>query len=281
MRQISFHLLAIAILFTFRTSFGADPRPIQMQWVNNILTLSGDQLKGKEITINYLEAYCRAGSTKADWGRHTVVGHETQLLKSSDDKTYLQLQDTLTDGVRVTHEIRSTSDEVRFEITAHNPTKKRSEAHWAQPCIRLAKFTGGTQESYLEKSFIFLEGELASFPTKNWATEARYTPGQVWCPIGVDRDDVNPRPLSPLVPSNGLIGCFSGDRSRVFGVAFDPYQELFQGVVVCLHSDFRLGGLQPGETKKIKGRIYIAHDVPTLLKRYQADFPNQTEVKKK
>ena len=132
-----------------------------------------------------------------------------------------------------------------------------------------------------EKSFIFLEGELASFPTKNWATEARYTPGQVWCPIGVDRDDVNPRPLSPLVPSNGLIGCFSGDRSRVFGVAFDPYQELFQGVVVCLHSDFRLGGLQPGETKTIKGRIYIAPDVPTLLKRYQADFPNQTEVKKK
>jgi hypothetical protein len=252
-----------------------------MQWVNNILTLSGDPLKGKEITINYLEAYCRAGSTKADWGRHTVVGHETQLLKSSEDKTYLQLEDILTDGVRVTHEIRSTHDEVRFEITAHNPTKKRSEAHWAQPCIRLAKFTGGTQESYLEKSFIFLEGELASFPTKNWATEARYTPGQVWCPIGVDRNDVNPRPLSPLVPSNGLIGCFSGDRSRVFGVAFDPYQELFQGVIVCLHSDFRLGGLQPGETKKINGRIYIAPDVPTLLKRYQADFPNQTEVKKK
>lgn len=281
MRQISYQLLAVAILFTFQTSFGADARPIQMQWANNILTLSGDPLKGKEITINYLEAYCRAGSTKADWDRHTVVGHETQLLKSNDDKTYLQLQDTLTDGVRVTHEIHSTHDEVRFEITAHNPTKKRSEAHWAQPCIRLAKFTGGTQESYLEKSFIFLEGELASFPTKNWATEARYTPGQVWCPIGVDRDDVNPRPLSPLVPSNGLIGCFSGDRSRVFGVAFDPYQELFQGVVVCLHSDFRLGGLQPGETKKIKGRIYIAPDVPTLLKRYQADFPNQTEVKKK
>jgi len=42
-------------------------------------------------------------------------------------------------------------------------------------------------------------------------------------------------------------------------------------------SDFRLGGLQPGETKQIRGKIYIVpHDVPALLARYGKDFPEQS-----
>ena len=86
----------------------------------------------------------------------------------------------------------------------------------------------------------------------------------------------NPRPLSPLVPSNGLIGCFSADEKLVFATVWEPYQELFQGVGRCLHSDFRLGGLKPGETKQIRGKIYVvANDVPALLKRYAKDFPEQ------
>ena len=116
-------------------------------------------------------------------------------------------------------------------------------------------------------------------PTRDWSTKARYVPCQGWCPKSVARNDVNPRPLSQLVPSNGLIGCYSSDDSKVFGVAFDPYQELFQGVAVCLHSDFRLGGLQPGQTLKIKGRIYIVQDVAELLKRYEKDFPEQAAGK--
>src|SRR4051794_12675701 len=111
-------------------------------------------------------------------------------------------------------------------------------------------------------------------PTPQWAKEALYTPGQVWCPAHVDRNDVNPRPLSPLVPSNGLIGCFSADGSKVLATAWEPYQELFQGVIVCLHSDFRIGGLAPGESKQIRGKIYIVPgDVDALVKRYEADFP--------
>lgn len=247
--------------------------PLQLSWENNALTISGDQVPGGEMTVHYLEAYCRAGSTEADWVTHTVIRHRSELLEANVDRTRIRLQDVLSDGLRVTHEIRSTKDEVRFDITAHNPTAKRSEAHWAQPCIRLDRFTGANQETYLAKSFIFVGGRLTRLPTQPWATAARYTPGQVWCPAGVDRRDVNPRPLSSLVPSNGLIGCFSADEKCVFAVAFDPHQELFQGVVVCLHSDFRLGGLQPGETKQIKGRIYIVPDIPELLRRYEADFP--------
>ena len=81
--------------------------------------------------------------------------------------------------------------------------------------------------------------------------------------VNVNRGDVNPRPLSPLVPSSGLTGCFSADERMILAVAWEPYQEIFQGVIACLHSDFRIGGLKPGETKKIHGKLYVVPaDVP-------------------
>ncbi len=237
---------------------------------------------GGEIRVNYLEAYCRAGSTDADWVRHTVVPHQVELLSATEDRRELRLRDTLADGVIVEHIVRAGADEVAFELSAHNPGSKRSEAHWAQPCVRLAAFTGFAPDGpdlddYLPKCFVFIDGKLTRMPeVKPWAKEARYTPGQVWCPPGVPRTDVNPRPLSPLVPSHGLIGAFSSDEKWVFATAWEPYQELFQGVARCLHSDFRLGGLQPGESRKIRGRIYVmTNDVPALLARYARDFPEQ------
>ena len=143
-----------------------------------------------------------------------------------------------------------------------------------RPCIRVDKFTGRDQKTYLEKCFIFLDGKLARMPTRSWATEALYTPGQVWYPKHVSGDDVNPRPVSAAVPDNGLIGCFSADEKTIFAVAFEPYQELFQGVICCLHSDFRIGGLKRGETKDVRGKIYIVPaNVEALLARYRADFP--------
>ena len=39
---------------------------------------------------------------------------------------------------------RPAKDEVDFRLVAHNPTDKASLAHWAQPCIRVDKFTGTT-----------------------------------------------------------------------------------------------------------------------------------------
>ena len=60
----------------------------------------------------------------------------------------------------------------------------------------------------------------------------------------------------------------------ILATAWEPYQELFQGVIVCLHSDFRIGGLEPGESKRIRGKIYLVDaDVPALLTRYRKDFP--------
>lgn len=271
-----------ALLVSFLVSLSAisaradDPPPLEIRWDKNLLTISGKHLPGETITVNYLEAYCRAGSTDADWGTHTVVPHETRLVEAGPQLVKLQCR--VSDGLVVDHEIRSTHDEVDFRLTAHNPTGQRSEVHWAQPCIRLDRFTGANQETYLAKSFVFLDGELERMPTRDWATKARYVPGQVWAGPGVPREDVNPRPLNRHVPSNGLIGCTSADDTMLFATAFEPYQELFQGVIVCLHSDFRLGGIEAGETKTIRGKIYLLpNDIPALLKRYEKDFPPRAE----
>jgi hypothetical protein len=62
----------------------------------------------------------------------------------------------------------------------------------------------------------------------------------------------------------------------ILAMAWEPYQELFQGVIGCLHSDFRVAGLKPGETKHIRGKLYIVPaDLDALFKRYQRDFPEQ------
>lgn len=269
-------------LFCATPLFAAEDPPLTLTWDKNILMIRGDALPGGEMEVWYIEAYCRAGSTDADWREHTVIGHTTELVERSEDGTVIRLKCTLKDGVIVHHTITAGKDEVDFRITAHNPTDEASEAHWAQPCIRVDKFTGVKREprteKYLPKSFIFVGGKLARMPTQPWATEARYTPGQVWCPKHVPRTDVNPRPLSSIVPSNGLIGCFSADEKMLFATAFEPYQELFQGVICCLHSDLRIGGLKPGETKKVRGKVYLMeNDVGALLKRYRKDFPEQVE----
>lgn len=244
------------------------------------LIIAGEGLPGEVIRINYLEAYCRAGSTEADWVQHTLIPHQAELISLSEDQKTLRLRDTVADGLIVDHVITADQDSLTFQITAHNPTAIRSQAHWAQPCIRLGDFTGYSKpgpdlDDYLPKCFVFIDGKLTRMDQiRPWAKMARYTPGQVWCPPGVPRTDVNPRPLSPLVPSLGLIGCFSADESMIFAVAFDSYQELFQGVARCLHSDFRLGGLEPGQTKGIRGKIYIVpNEVDALLARYRSDFP--------
>lgn len=249
------------------------------------LVIRAPHVPGGEIRINYLEAYCRAGSTDADWVAHTVIPHRAEFLSLSDDRKTLRLRDTLADGVTVEHTLLAGDDEVDFRLRAHNPGSTRSEAHWAQPCVQIAGFTGFDPrgpdlDDYLPRCFLFLDGQLRRFPSiLPWAKAARYTPGQVWCPKDVPRTDVNPRPLSPWVPSNGLIGAFSGDEKWLFATVWEPYQELFQGVIRCLHSDFRLGGLQPGETKLIHGKIYLmTNDVPALLTRYARDFPEQRTI---
>jgi len=258
---------------------------LTIAWEEGFLTISG-AFTGSDIRVHYLEAYCRAGSTDRDWNE-TVIGHKTEIVDASSDRRRLKLRDRLSDGVIVDHEITAARDEIDFRLLASNPTSKRSQALWAQPCIRVDRFTGlpddgrKTVPDFARKCFIFLDGQLAHLPTTPWASEARYTPGQVYRPAHVDRNDVNPRPLSTLVPSNGLIGCFSENGDKIMAVAWQPYQELFLGVATCIHSDFRVGGLAAGERKEIRGKIYIVDsDVDELVKRYKQDFPEHSKMER-
>lgn len=252
---------------------------LSLVWQDNILTITGRFYSGK-VAILYLEAYCRPGSTHRNWSE-TVIPHRAALISASPDGNRLELRDTLVSGVIVNHILTASEDEVDFRLEAINPTPYPSEVEWAQPCIRVGAFTGcadhANPDDYLERCFIFMDGRLTRMPTPGWGADALYTPGQVWVPAQVSRADVNPRALNPFAPSNGLIGCFSGDDRFLLATAWDPYQELFQGVYQCLHSDFRIGGLQPGEHKVIRGKLYIMPaDVGALLKRYERDFSGQT-----
>ena len=58
----------------------------------------------------------------------------------------------------------------------------------------LSRGTPPEQEAAVELSQ--LADAVARLPTEPWATQARYVPGQVYAPVGVNRNDVNPRPLS-------------------------------------------------------------------------------------
>src|SRR5580700_12299943 len=141
---MTLHRFLVALAFVWLGSLAcpaADPS-LTLAREDHFLVIRGPQIPGSEIRINYLEAYCRAGSTDADWVQHTVVKHTSELISVSDDGRVLKQRDTLADGVTVEHTITAGPDEVDFRLVAHNPTSTRSEAHWAQPCVRLSKFTG-------------------------------------------------------------------------------------------------------------------------------------------
>jgi hypothetical protein len=254
---------------------------LSVHWEQRYLEVRGAKIPGGLIRTHYLEAYCRPGSTTREW-KQTVIPHTSRLVSSSEDGKRLEIEDRLQDGVVVTHVIESTSDEVSFLVTATNPTDTQSHAHWAQPCMRVDQFTGTDPQDarevyppYIRKCFLMIEGQLTRLPTRPWALDARYVPGQVYAVDGVDRDDVNPRPLSNLVASSGLTGCYSADDSMILAVAWQPCQEVFQGVITCMHSDFRIGGLEPGETKTIRGKMYLVPaDEEALIRRFRGDFPN-------
>jgi hypothetical protein len=139
--------------------------------------------------------------------------------------------------------------------------------------MRVDRFTGRGQTNYHERCFIFTDRSLTTLDKTRRTEEALYRGGQVYVPRGVKPEDVNPRPISPDAPVNGLIGCFSADHRFILATAWDRTHELFQGVIVCIHNDPHVGGLEPGQTKRLRGKVYILpNDPDRLLKRYRRDF---------
>ena len=243
--------------------------PLQISWEKNILTVTGDFPGGKIETL-YLEAYCRSGARDRAW-KETVIPHATEKL--SGDGLSITLLDKVAGGVEVTHRITAGRGEIDFQLEAVNRGTEYVDAQWAEPCVRVGPFTGCDKRSYIARSFIFLNEKRVFLDEVRRSEEAIYKGGQLYIPAGIKREDCNPRPHSPDVPSNGLIGCVSANNQWLWATAWEPAQELFQGVILCLHNDFRLGGLEPGQTKKARGKMYIMeNDVALLLARYHRDF---------
>ena len=265
--------LLLVALWLVRTGLAAEPLPgLTIAWTNNMLTISGPQVPAGRVEIWYLEAFCRTGSTHRDW-RQTTIPQKTELLEADAGK-HLKLRTRVEPQVEVLHEIRAGQDEVDFRLVLENLGPAAIDVEWFQPCMRVDRFTGLDQASYIQKSFIFTARGLTMLDKTRRTEEALYRGGQVYVPEGINLEDVNPRPISPDKPVNGLIGCFSKDNEKILAMAWDRTQELFQGVIVCLHNDPAVGGLKPGQSKKLHGKVYLLpNDPKQLLERYRLDFP--------
>ena len=245
---------------------------LQLSWANNMLRVTGPDIPGEYVETWYLEAFCRSGSTTQEWHK-TTIPHQTRLLSASPDGRELKLRTTVQENVVLDHVIRAGVDEVDFQLEVRNDGKEFQDVQWFQPCMRVDRFTGLGQQDYVQQSFIFTDEGLKRLSQLPREEQAIYKGGQVYVPSGVPLNDVNPRPISTVRPANNLIGCFSKDGRKLLATAWEPTQELFQGVIVCLHNDPRIGGLKPGERKKLRGKLYVLKNDPELLlQRYKQDF---------
>ncbi|HAB16158.1 MAG TPA: hypothetical protein DCE44_06885 [Verrucomicrobiales bacterium] len=246
----------------------------RLSWTNNLLTVRDPRLPGGRLEIWYLEAFCRAGGHERKWSE-TTVPHRTELVSTAPDGSALRFRTRVEPAVEVLHEVRAGTDGLDLTFTLTNRGTNAWDVQWFQPaCIRVAEFTGRGQADYVSRSFVFTTHGLTPLNQLHRTTNALYLGGQVFLPPGTKAEDANPRPLCTDRVANGLIGCFSGDGRWILATASSRTFELFEGVYVCLHSDPRIDGLAPGQTKQIRQKLYLLPNDPAdLLRRYRQDFP--------
>lgn len=275
LRFSAVHIVAIGfILISSMTNLRA-ANGLKLAWQKNILKITGDKLPGGTLDVWWLEAFCRRGSTKRPWGE-TTIPHTTELVSADQKGQWLRLRSRVQPSVEVLQELRVVKEGIKFDFELKNAGDEPVDLEWFEPCIHVDRFTGRNQTNYTERCFIFTERGLTTLDQLPRNEAALYRGGQVYVPKGINREDVNPRPISPVTPANGLIGCFSADNQYLLATAWDQTQHLFQGVIVCIHSDPHVGGLKAHETKKLRGKIYLMQNEPAkLLKQYQRDFPKQ------
>jgi hypothetical protein len=269
------------VLFVSWAATAANAASLSLSWTNNMLTISGPELPGKSFNVWWLEAFCRKGSTKRVWDQ-TTIPHKTELLSASADGTHLRLRSRVEPNVEVLHELQAHQNDVDCQLVLKNHDSRPVDLEWLEPCIRVDRFTGLKQSTYISKSFIFTDRGLTFLDAMPRNEEALYRGGQVYVPPEISLEDVNPRPISTVRPVNALIGCLSADGQYLLASAWSRTQHLFQGVIVCLHNDPHVGGLAAGETKKLHGKFYVMKNDPAeLLRRYQQDFGTAPEFSPK
>ncbi len=266
--------LAWTLLLLCFTARSDEPRGFTVAWADNLLKVRHPDLPGGPLEVWYLEAFLHPGAHQQEWGK-TRIPHRTTLLSTNLTGTELRFRTVVEPGVEVLHEVRAGTDELELTFTLENRGPVAVDLQWFQPaCIRVAGFTGRVQSNYTARSFVFTGAGLVTLDRLHRTTNALYLGGQVYLPPWTLAADANPRPLCTDRLANGLIGCFSADGKWLLATASNRTHELFEGVYVCLHSDPLIGGLAPGETKKVRQKIYLLPNDPgRLLRRYRQDFP--------
>src|SRR2546422_657249 len=125
-------IIGSVLCFWATASFAAG---LTLSRENNWLIIHGPNIPSGQIRINYLEAYCRANSTDADWVKHTMIRHTNQVLSVSD--RIIKMRDTLADGVIVDHTITASDDEVVSRWARGTRPTKFPEALGARQGVRL------------------------------------------------------------------------------------------------------------------------------------------------
>src|SRR5258706_907690 len=172
---------------------------LHIQWKDNTLTITGEDLPGKKMTITYLEAFCKTGSTNRKW-EETTIPQETKLISTEDNDKHIKLRTIVKPDIEVIHDIRARKDEVEFNLVFHNKGNKDIDIEWFQPCISVDQFTNRKQEDYISRCFIFTDAGLTTLDKTRRTEEALYKGGQVYVPPYINLKDVNPRPISPDQP---------------------------------------------------------------------------------
>jgi hypothetical protein len=271
-RTDSFRFLRLILFLAFAGSVGAQS---SLSWTNNLLTFRDPRIPGGSLDIFYLEAFCRPGGHERNWSL-TRVPHQTRLIATAADTSELRFHTTIDPDFSVLHEVRTRTNGLEMTFLLSNHGTNVLDLQWFQPaCIRVDRFTGRDQSGYTARSFVFTSAGLTPLDRTRRTTEALYTGGQVYLPPWIQPIDANPRPVSLDRITNGIIGCISADDRQILAVASDRTFELFEGVYVCLHSDPWIGGLQHGESRRIRQILYLIPNDPALLLRcYQEDFPH-------
>jgi hypothetical protein len=74
--------------------------------------------------------------------------------------------------------------------------------------------------------------------------------------------------------ADGLTGCFSADGTMTLATAWEPYQELSQGVMACSHPDSRHDVPGPGATKAVRGELHpVAADPDAPVRGSRPTLP--------
>ena len=140
------HFLAAAmILVRSMTRPAAQAaRQLTISWDKNYLTIRGD-FPGNEISILYLEAYCRPGSVDREWGQ-TIIKHTTQLVWNSEDGRVIKLHDELADGVVVDHTITAGVDDIDFQHYPASSVSRRTRELGIRQVVKSHLFSRSQSE---------------------------------------------------------------------------------------------------------------------------------------